>query len=82
MGAAGVSYSSTAGLRQSYGSIRLVGLHGLFPNNNLGPEYGIFARLLFDRLWLDIFFMEEDMDRQTAQTIADEICRLVDVNSQ
>jgi hypothetical protein len=79
MGAAGVSYSSTAGLGQSYGPIRLVGLHGLFPNNNLGPEYGIFARLLFDRLWLDVFFVEEDMDRHTAQTITDEICRMIEV---
>jgi hypothetical protein len=77
MGAAGVSYTSVAGFQQSYDSIRLVGLHGLFPNNNLGPEYGIFARLLFGRLWLDIFFMEEDMDRTTAQAVADEICRLV-----
>jgi hypothetical protein len=77
MGAAGVSYTTVAGLEQSYGPIRLVGLHGLFPNNNLGPEYGIFARLLFDQLWLDIFYMEEDMNRQTAQTIADEICRLI-----
>jgi hypothetical protein len=57
----------------------LVGLHGLFPNNNLGPEYGIFARLLFDRLWLDVFFVEEDMDRHTAQTITDEICRMIEV---
>jgi hypothetical protein len=77
MGTAGMSYTGAAGLKQNYGPIRLVGLHGLFPNNNLGPEYGIFARLLFGRLWLDIFFMEEDMDRTTAQAVADEICRLI-----
>ena len=73
MGAAGLSYASVACLEQNYGPIRLVGLHGFIPNNFLGPEYSIFARLLFDQLWLDIFYMEEDMDRQTAQTIADEI---------
>jgi hypothetical protein len=77
MGAAGMSYTSIAALKQTYGPIQLVGLHGLFPNNNVGPEYGIFARLLFDRLWLDIFFMEEDMDRATAQAVADEMCRLI-----
>jgi hypothetical protein len=76
-GAAGLSYASAAGLEQSYGPIRLAGLHGFIPNNFLGPEYSIFARLLFDQLWLDVFYMEEDMDRQTAQTIADEMCRLI-----
>jgi hypothetical protein len=77
MGAAGMSYTSATSLEQTYGPIRLVGLHGLFPNNNLGPEYGIFARLLFGRLWLDIFFMEEDMDRTTARAVADEIVHLL-----
>jgi hypothetical protein len=77
MGAAGLSYATVAGLEPSYGPIRLVGLHGFIPNNYLGPEYSIFARLLFERLWLDVFFLEEDMDRDTVQTIADEITHLV-----
>ena len=67
----------TVDLEQSYGPIRVVGLHGFIPNNNLGPEYGFFARLLFDRLWLDVFYLEEDMDRHTAQAITDEVCHLV-----
>ena len=75
--AVGLSYADSVDLEQSYGPIRVVGLHGFIPNNNLGPEYGFFARLLFDRLWLDVFYLEEDMDRRTAQTITDEICRLV-----
>jgi hypothetical protein len=82
MGAAGLSYAGVAGLEQSYGPIQLVGLHGFIPNNFLGPEYSIFARLLFDRLWLDVFYMEEDMDRQTAQAVADEMCRLIEATSQ
>lgn len=77
MGTAGLSYATAAGLERSYGPIQLVGLHGFIPNNYLGPEYSIFARLLFDQLWLDVFYMEEDMDRQTAQTIADEMCHLI-----
>ena len=81
-GTAGLSYASVSSLERSYGPIQLAGLHGFIPNNFLGPEYSIFARLLFDQLWLDVFYMEEDMDRQTAQTIADEMCRLIDVNSQ
>jgi hypothetical protein len=79
-GTAGLSYASVSGLEQSYGPIQLVGLHGFIPNNFLGPEYSIFARLLFDRLWLDVFYMEEDMDRKTAQTIADEMSRLIGDN--
>lgn len=77
MGATGLSYGGVANMEPSYGPIRLVGLHGLFPNNNLGPEYALFARLLFDCLWLDVFYLEEDMDRETAQAITDEICHLV-----
>jgi hypothetical protein len=77
MAALGLSFADVGGMESSYGPIRLVGLHGFLPNNNLGPEYSIFARLLFDRLWLDIFYMEEDMDRSTAQAITDEICHLV-----
>jgi hypothetical protein len=76
MGATGLSYASVTGLEQSYGPIQLHGLHGFIPNNHLGPEYSIFARLLFDQLWLDVFYIEEDMDRHTAQVIADEICHL------
>jgi hypothetical protein len=77
MGAAGLSYASVTGLEQSYGPIQLHGLHGFAPNNFLGPEYSIFARLLFDQLWLDVFYTEEDMDRHTAQVIAAEIRGLV-----
>jgi len=77
LAAAGLSYANIAGLEPNYGPIRLVGLHGLFPNNNLGPEYALLARLLFDQLWLDVFYSEEDMDRPTAQAITDEICRLL-----
>jgi hypothetical protein len=77
MGAIGLSYADIGSMEPGYGPIRLVGMHGYIPNNNLGPEYSIFARLLFDRLWLDVFYMEEDMDRHAAQAIADEICRLV-----
>lgn len=77
MGTAGLSYTNVASLEQRYGPIRLMGLHGFIPNNHLGPEYAIFARLLFEQLWLDIFYVEEDMDRRTAQTIADEIRRLI-----
>jgi hypothetical protein len=77
LGATGLSYTDVVGLEKSYGSIRLVGLHGFFQNNNLGPEYALLARLLFDQLWLDVFYSEEDMDRHTAQVITDEICRLV-----
>lgn len=77
LAATGLSYTNIAGLEQNYGPIRLVGLHGLFPNNNLGPEYALLARPLFDQLWLDVFYSEEDMDRHTAQAITDEICQLV-----
>ena len=81
-GTAGLSYASVSGLEQSYGPIRLAGLHGFIPNNFLGPEYSIFARRLFDQMWLDVFYLEEDMDRQTAQTIADEMCRLIEATPQ
>jgi hypothetical protein len=77
MAAIGLSFTAVAGLQPRYGPVRLVGLHGFSPNNNLGPEYSAFARLLFDQLWLDVFYSEEDMDRHTAHVITDEICRLV-----
>ncbi len=77
LGVAGLSYATVASLKPRYGPIQLVGLHGFIPNNFLGPEYAVFARLLFDQLWVDVFYSEEDMDRHTAQTIADEICRLI-----
>jgi hypothetical protein len=77
MAATGLSFADVGNMEPSYGPIRLVGLHGFSPNNNVGPEYSIFARLLFDQLWLDVFYLEEDMDRDTAQAITDEICYLV-----
>jgi hypothetical protein len=76
VGAAGLSYASVAGLEQRYGPIQVSGLHGFIPNNTLGPEYSIFGRLLFDQLWLDVFHMEEDMDRATAQAVVDDMVHL------
>jgi len=77
LAATGLSYTDAVDLEPSYGPIRVVGLHGFIPNNPLGPEYALFGRLLFDRLWLDVFYSPEDLDRPTAQAITDEICHLV-----
>jgi hypothetical protein len=77
MAAAGLSFADVGGMEARYGPIELAGMHGFLANNNLGPEYSLFARLLFDRLWLDVFYLEEDMDRHTAQAITDDICHLV-----
>jgi len=73
MAATAVSYSGVTRLDRTFGPIELRGMHAFVSNFELGPEYTALARLLNGRLQLDVVYLEGDMDRALAQSIAGEI---------
>ncbi len=68
-----LSYTGVANLPDTYGSIRLTGLHSFVTNFVLGPEYSAQVRLFAGRLWWDIVYLDCDMDERTARVLAQEI---------
>lgn len=75
MGAVALSYPGVVDLQPAYGEIKLRGMHAYISNNRLGPEYVAFAKILFEQLSFDILYLDSDMDRGTAEAIADDVCR-------
>ncbi|MCP4426700.1 MAG: hypothetical protein GY803_19580 [Chloroflexi bacterium] len=77
MGATAVSYIGPVKLKPAYGSTQITGLHGFISNNQLGPEYSAFGKILFGQLSWDILYLDTDMDEATAVIIADEMVAIL-----
>lgn len=73
MATVAVSYTGPAGLREQYGSMKLRGMRGFISNFGLGPPYTASARLLANQLLLDLVYLDSDMDRALAESLAEEI---------
>jgi hypothetical protein len=73
MGTAALSYTGVARLERAYGAIEVLSLHAFVTSTFLGPELAAQARLWDGRLWWDAVYLDADMDRETAQGIAEEI---------
>lgn len=81
MGTTAVSYPGPLNLQPNYGSIQLTNLHGFISNHRLGPEFVAFAKILFGELSWDFLYLEADMDRALADTLADEVIHLLETNA-
>jgi hypothetical protein len=57
--------------------LRLEEIHAFISNMVLGPEYSALARLWEGRLWWDIVYLDSDMDRAVAATVAETILDLL-----
>lgn len=73
MSATAVSYSGVARLDRTFGSIEVRNMRAFVSNFELGPEYSALARILNGRLLLDVVYLEGDMDRPLAESIAADI---------
>ena len=73
MGAAALSYVGPVRLEPAYGATRVRSLHGFTANNNLGPLMAAFVKIYQSQLMWDLQYMAADMDRRTAQTLADSM---------
>jgi len=72
-GSSAVNYSGVIPLRNQYGSIKLLGVHGLVSVFDLAPEFSSQARIFNNMLTWDFIYLDSDMDKTTASSILDEI---------
>lgn len=77
MATVAVSYSGPARPRSQYGATRLRDLHGFVSNFGIGPRYTALSRLLEGALTLDVVYLDADMDRELAQTLADDVIAIL-----
>lgn len=73
MGSTGLSYSGAVDLLESYGPYVVLGLNGFVSNIDLGPEYSAMVSLFNNELSWGIVYLDGDMDRHMAQSIANGI---------
>ena len=73
MGATALSYTGIAGLQREYGQTRVNAVHGFVSNFAIGPEFTATARIFDGRLWLDVLYLDGDIDKPRATTIAEEL---------
>jgi len=73
-----LSYTGVAEVPRRYGDLELLELHAFVSNFVLGPEYTAQARLLGGRLWLDILYLDCDMDAERARDIGNRMLELLE----
>jgi NRPS condensation-like uncharacterized protein len=81
-GAAALNYASNVPLRNQYGEIKLVGLHGFVSAYDLWPEMSSQARLFNDEVWWDFIYLDTDMDADLAEKVIAEIKLILESASQ
>lgn len=73
MGTTALSYAGPISVDQDYGSIRIRGLHAFTTNMTIGPEFSALSRLFLGEIWLDLLYIDTDMDSEMAARIAEEM---------
>ena len=73
MATTGLNYSGMVPVQSVYGSIRVMGLHSFVSAFDLGPELMGEAQIFNTHLFWDFVYLEEDMSREEAEAIVEEI---------
>lgn len=73
MGTTALAYAGAPRLPRSFGSTEVAGLEVFVSNLTLGPEFTAQVRLIDGALKWNIVYLDSDMDRVTAESIADEM---------
>ncbi len=77
MGATALSYAGPMAVDLEYGSIHVRGLHAFTANLTIGPECSALARYFLGEIWLDLLYIDTDMDSAMAQRIAEEMRQIL-----
>lgn len=77
MGATALSYAGAVKLPDRYGDTRVTGLTGFISNLNIGPEFTAMAFLSDGALHWNNLYLDEDMTREEAGAIAEEILTIL-----
>ena len=81
MSTTAVSYTGATPLPDRVGDLEVHEVHAFVSNFPIGPQYTAQARLFRGRLWLDILYLDCDMEELVAREIGDDMCRLLTGNS-
>jgi hypothetical protein len=73
MASTALNYSGVVPIQLVYGSIRVMGVHGLVSVYDLGPEFSAEAQIFNNQLFWDFMYLEADMSREEANAIVEEI---------
>ena len=71
--ASALNYNGTVPVQTQYGEIKVLEMHGFVSPHPFGPEMASQAQLFNEQLFWDFAYLEEDMDRETAKKIVEEI---------
>lgn len=74
MATTALSYAGVVDMSTQTNSIKIRGVHSFASNFDVGPEYTAQARIFNDQLWWNIVYLDTDMDKQTANLIANKMC--------
>jgi len=77
MGTTALAYAGPLLLPRSFGATEVVGLEVFVSNLTLGPEFTAQVRLIDGELRWNIVYLDCDMDRATAEGVADEMLSLL-----
>jgi hypothetical protein len=73
MGTTALAYAGSPRLPRSFGSTEVAGLEVFVSNLSLGPEFTAQVRLIDGELRWNIVYLDCDMDRATAENLAEEM---------
>ena len=73
MGTTALGYAGPPRLPRTFGSTEIAGLEVFVSNLTLGPEYTAQVRLIDGELRWNIVYLDCDMDRTTAESVAEEM---------
>jgi hypothetical protein len=68
-----VTYTGCLPLERTYGGIEVREVHAFVSNFVVGPEYVAVAKIFNGQIDWDILYLDSDMDREKAETLAEEI---------
>jgi len=77
MGTTALSYPGVFNIEPVYGETKVRAVHGFVSNFPIGPEFTATARIFDRALWLDCVYLDSDMDRSKARSIADEMLAIL-----
>jgi len=77
MATTALAYAGPPRLRRTFGPIKVAGLEVLVSNLTLGPEFTAQVRLIDGELRWNIVYLDSDMDRATAESVAEDMLSML-----
>jgi hypothetical protein len=71
--ASALNYNGAVPVQSEYGDIKVLELHGFVSPHAFGPEMASQAQLFNNQLIWDFAYLEEDMNKEKAKAIVEEV---------